>query len=76
MLFIDHLRYRRYLDAHVDHELTGGLATRIATHIATCPMCEREAVVTVQIKDSFARLRTIIERAENRIRHWNRTDPS
>lgn len=76
MLLIDHLRYRRYLDAHVDDELTGGLATRIAIHVATCPMCEREAVVTVHIKDSFARLRNIIGRAENRIRHWNRTDPN
>jgi hypothetical protein len=63
---IDHLRYGRYLDALVDGELDGGLRSRVADHVAACPMCGRDAVSTVRVKHSLARHRVLEECATPR----------
>lgn len=76
MLLIDHLRYRRHLDAHVDEELTGNLANRVAIHVAICPMCRREAELTVRIKRSLARIGSLTGRVGDRVRHWTRPNPN
>ncbi|MFP4511648.1 MAG: zf-HC2 domain-containing protein [Acidimicrobiales bacterium] len=49
-----HLRYRRFLDAHVDHELSDVLAPRVATHVASCPRCTDEADLTMVVKSHLA----------------------
>ncbi|MDZ7678838.1 MAG: zf-HC2 domain-containing protein [Acidimicrobiales bacterium] len=49
-----HLRYRRFLDAHVDHELSDVFATRVATHVASCPRCAREADLAMVVKSHLA----------------------
>lgn len=76
MLLIDHLRYQRHLDAHVDEELTGNLATRVATHVAVCPICGRDAELTERIKRSLAHIRDLTERAADRVRLWIRPNPN
>ncbi|CAB4580498.1 MAG: zf-HC2 domain-containing protein [Actinomycetes bacterium] len=75
MLRIDHLRYRRYVDAFVDGELDGGLRSRVADHVAECPMCGRYAELTVHVKHSLARRRGLTERAAERLRLWARRQP-
>lgn len=55
MLRLDHLRYRRYVDAFVDGELIGELRRRVSEHVAECPMCGRDAELTVHVKHSLAR---------------------
>lgn len=46
---IAHLRYRRFLDAHIDRELTDPVrARRVADHVGHCPMC-RNAVRTTEV---------------------------
>lgn len=72
---LDHLRYRRYLDAFVDGELDGDLRGRVAGHVAACPMCARDADVTVHVKHSLARHRGLTERAADRMRLWIRRHP-
>ena len=74
MLMLDHMRFRRYLDAHVDNELAGDLASRVAAHVGECPMCGREAQVTVHVKQSLARRRPGTQRAADRIREWARRE--
>lgn len=74
MLHLEHFRYRQYIDAHVDGELTGNLATRVADHVMECPTCGREAELTVHVKHSLARRRGLTERAADRIRRWVRRD--
>jgi anti-sigma factor RsiW len=72
---LEHLRYRRYVDAHVDGELAGDLAGKVADHVARCPMCGREAELTVHVKHSLARRRGLTELTElaaARMRHWVR----
>lgn len=76
MLLIDHLRYRRYLDAHVDGELIGNLGNRVAIHVVVCPMCTREVELTDRIKRSLARLVRLTGRTADRVRHWTHPDPS
>jgi anti-sigma factor RsiW len=72
---LDHLRYRRYLDAFVDGELDGELRGHVAGHIASCPMCARDADLTVHVKVSLARRRGLTERAADRMRMWVRHSP-
>lgn len=47
---IEHLRYRRYLDAATDDELTGEHARRVRAHVSACPMCTRDEELTIVIK--------------------------
>ncbi len=72
MAKIDHLRYRRFVDAYVDGELHGALADRVARHVDTCPMCGPDAEVTVRIKHSLARRRTLPDRAADLVGRWRR----
>jgi hypothetical protein len=65
---LQHYRYRRYVDAHVDRELVGGIGTRVAAHIAQCPMCAAAAELTVHVKASLARRRPAAERVATRLR--------
>ena len=71
-MHLDHLRYRRYLDAFVDGELNGGLQSRVSDHVADCPMCHRGAELTIHVKHSLARRRCLPARAAHRVRHWAR----
>lgn len=70
MAKIDHLRYRRYVDAYVDGELHGSLAARVARHVDGCPMCGPDAEVTVRIKHSLARRLSLPERAADLVGRW------
>ncbi|MBI4936375.1 MAG: zf-HC2 domain-containing protein [Actinobacteria bacterium] len=74
MMHLDHLRYRRYVDAFVDGELDGALRSRVSSHIAECPMCDREAEMTVHIKDSLARGTGFAARAADSLRRWFGTE--
>jgi hypothetical protein len=47
---IQHMRCRRFLDASVDGELTGGRARRIRTHLSACPRCARDEDLTIIVK--------------------------
>lgn len=73
-MHLDHLRYRRYLDAFVDGELDGDLRSRVSGHVAVCPMCGRDAELTIHVKDSLTRHRGFTERAADRVRRWARHD--
>jgi anti-sigma factor RsiW len=75
-MHLDHLRYRRYIDAFVDGELDGDLRSRVSGHVAACPMCGRDAELTIHVKHSLARRRSFPERAADRMRHWARRDLS
>lgn len=50
----EHMRYRRLLDAHVDGELGGPLAAKVASHVMRCEMCLRAAFVTMVVKERLA----------------------
>ncbi len=76
MLRLDHLRYRRLVDAYVDGELDGELRLRVDDHVSVCPMCGREARMTVHVKHSLACRHGIPERAVDRMRRWVSGDPS
>ena len=69
---LNHLRYRRYLDAHLDGELTGTRAARVAGHVAECAQCRPAAELTVKVKDRLARRRLPCQRAAERVRLWIR----
>ena len=75
-MHLDHLRYRRYLDAFVDGELDGDLRSRASDHVAICPMCGRDAELTIHVKHSLARHPSFTERAADRMRRWARRDLS
>ncbi len=48
---IEHLRCRRFLDAHVDGELADSdVARRVAEHVDRCPMCGHAARTTAVLK--------------------------
>jgi anti-sigma factor RsiW len=48
---IEHVMTRRYLDAHVDDEITDpALAEKVARHISECPMCSAHADTTTVVK--------------------------
>jgi anti-sigma factor RsiW len=47
---IEHLRYRRYLDAALDDELSGHRARRVRAHMSACPLCARDEDLTIVIK--------------------------
>ena len=69
-MHLDHLRCRRYLDAFVDGELDGDLRTRVGSHVAICPMCDRDAELTIHMKHSLACHRSFTVRAADRMRRW------
>ena len=73
-MHLDHLRYRRYIDAFVDGELDGDSRSRVSGHVAVCPMCGRDAELTIHVKHSLARHRGFTERAVDRMRRWARHD--
>jgi anti-sigma factor RsiW len=72
---LDHLRYRRYLDAFVDGELRGELSARVERHVTTCPMCLDSLDVTAHVKESLARRRRVRDRAARQLRRFTRRDP-
>ena len=48
---IEHVRLRRYLDAHVDGEIADEtLARKVGGHVAGCPMCDAAADTTMAVK--------------------------
>jgi len=49
-----HLRYGRYLDAHVDGELRGAFAAAVREHVARCRMCGHASRTTMLIKQRLA----------------------
>jgi predicted anti-sigma-YlaC factor YlaD len=63
---VEHLRYRRFLDASVDGELTGEHAGRVRAHVATCPRCARDEDITIVVKRSLALLRRVWPTGERR----------
>lgn len=67
-MHLDHLRFRRYVDAFVDGELDDDLRVRVSEHIAECPMCDREARLTVHVKGSLAQRAGFTERASGSLR--------
>lgn len=75
-MHLDHLRYRRYIDAFVDGELDRDLRSRVGDHVAICPMCGRDAELTIHVKHSLARHRSFPERAADRMRRWAHRDLS
>lgn len=75
-MYLDHLRYRRYIDAFIDGELDGDLRNRVGDHVALCPMCDRDAGLTIHVKYSLACHRSLPERAADRLRRWARRDLS
>ncbi len=66
---VEHLRYRRYLDAHVDGEVTDpNLARRVAEHIARCPMCGHDAHTTTVLKHRLSLRRFLPTHTRTRAR--------
>ncbi len=65
---IEHLRYRRYLDAHVDSELDAELAGRVAVHVADCPMCTGAANTTAVVKHRLSLRRFLPSHSARRVR--------
>lgn len=51
---LSHLRFRRLVDAHVDRELDGVVATRVARHVERCDRCARDADLTMLVKSHLA----------------------
>ena len=51
---VEHMRLRRFLDAHVDRELTDDLAARVVDHVRTCPRCGHDVALTAILKRRLA----------------------
>lgn len=51
---LEHMRYRKLLDAHVDGELTGPRAAKVANHVSHCEMCRGAALITMVVKRRLA----------------------
>jgi anti-sigma factor RsiW len=64
---IEHMRYRRYLDAHVDGELGAELAGRVADHVANCPMCSGAANATALVKHRLSLRRFLPSHTAHRV---------
>lgn len=47
---LEHLRYRRHLDAAIDGELAGEQARRVRAHVSSCPRCAQDEDLTLTIK--------------------------
>jgi hypothetical protein len=47
---IEHLRYRRLIDASIDDELNGELARRVRAHVSACRGCAHDEDVTITLK--------------------------
>ncbi len=56
---LEHLRYRRFLDASVDGELTGDRAHRVRVHMSTCPQCAHDEDLTLVVKRCIGLLRLL-----------------
>ncbi|MGD9701204.1 MAG: hypothetical protein AB7Q42_12720 [Acidimicrobiia bacterium] len=70
---IEHLRYRRYLDAHVDGELADAeLDRRVALHVERCPMCGQAARVTAVVKHRLSLRRFLPTRTRTHARREGR----
>jgi anti-sigma factor RsiW len=65
---IEHMRYRRYLDAHVDGELDAELAGRVADHVENCPMCTGAANTTAVVKHRLSLRRLLPSHTAHRVR--------
>jgi anti-sigma factor RsiW len=48
------MRYGKLLDAHVDGELTGPRAAKVANHVSHCEMCRGAALITMVVKRRLA----------------------
>ena len=64
MEMISHIRLRQLIDAHVDRELEGVVAERVAQHVQRCPQCARDADLTMLIKSHLAVSRFLSPRDE------------
>jgi len=60
------MRFRRFLDAHVDGELDERLASRVADHVALCPMCTGTAQFTIVLKRHLSLRRFLPSHAARR----------
>lgn len=56
---LEHLRYRRFLDASVDGKLTGEQARRVGAHVSACPRCARDEDLTIMVKRHLGVLRLL-----------------
>ncbi|MGE0139494.1 MAG: zf-HC2 domain-containing protein [Ilumatobacteraceae bacterium] len=56
---LEHLRYRRFLDAAIDGELTGEQARRVRAHVSACPRCARDEDLTLTIKRRLGLIRLL-----------------
>jgi anti-sigma factor RsiW len=66
---IEHLRYRRFLDAHVDGELADqARARRVADHVDRCPMCREAAHTTEVVKHRLSLRRFLPTHQRARVR--------
>jgi anti-sigma factor RsiW len=66
---IEHLRYRRFLDAHVDGELADPAhARRVADHVDGCPMCRDAARTTEVVKHRLSLRRFLPTHQRIRVR--------
>lgn len=65
---LEHVRYRRFLDAHVDGELADPAhARRVAEHVARCPMCGDAADATAVIKHRLSLRRFLPTHTRTRV---------
>ncbi|MEJ7562587.1 MAG: hypothetical protein WKF45_08705 [Ilumatobacteraceae bacterium] len=70
---VEHLRYRGYLDAHVDGELDDSrLAHAVVDHVTRCPMCDRAARTTMVVKHRLSLRQFLPSHAANRVQRDER----
>ncbi|MGE0139353.1 MAG: hypothetical protein AB7R77_16175 [Ilumatobacteraceae bacterium] len=70
---IEHLHYRRYLDAHVDGELADPAhACRVADHVDRCPICRDAAHTTEVVKHRLSLRRFLPTHQRTRSRREER----
>ena len=55
---IEHVRFRRYLDATIDDELAAPFVYRVRAHMAACAMCTKDEATTRVMKHRLAKLRS------------------
>ena len=56
---LEHVRYRRFLDASIDGELVGDRADRVRAHVSSCPRCARDEDLTFVVKRRLGLLRLL-----------------
>ena len=62
----EHLRYRRFLDASLDGELTGEQARRVRAHVSVCPRCARDEDLTIVVKRRLGFFRLLRSTTQHR----------